>query len=156
MRGELAGFCLERLADRLKKAEREAAAQTNLPRTNEQMIEPSEWWRYCFVRAVSALGINPEGKGHRVLSIASEIDPDPRVRDAANQCYQQMRRGVKLPEGVSPRRAIMSALWWIRQAHLLGLGIQPDPDGAQRTRVKELARTRETERADDACGRGFR
>lgn len=47
----------------------------------------------------------------------------------------------------------MSALWWIRQAHLLGLEIQPDPDGAQRTRVKELARTKETERVDKPATR---
>lgn len=148
LRGELASFCLERLADRLSKAQREAADRENRPRTDEDMVEPSPEWRYCLIRAASALGINPEGKGHRILLVASERDPEPEVRDAANQCYQQMRRGVGLPDGVSPRRAIMSALWWIRQAHLLGLGIEPDPDGAQRTRVKELARTKESKRVD--------
>ena len=148
LRGELAGFCLERLADRLTKAEREATERENRLRTNDDMLERSPEWRYCLIRAASALGINPEGKGHRILLVASERDPEPEVRDAANQCYQQMRRGVGLPDGVSPRRAIMSALWWIRQAHLLGLGIQLDADGAQRTRVKELARTKESERVD--------
>lgn len=148
LRGELAAFCLERLKDRMNAAERKAAEQANQPRTNEQMVERSPEWRYCLIRAVGSLGINPEGKGHRVLQMAADLDPEPDVRDAANQGFQQMRRGVGLPEGVSPRRAVMSALWWIRQAHLLGLEVQLDADGAQRTRVKELSRTKEAERAD--------
>jgi hypothetical protein len=83
-----------------------------------------------------------------VLHKASQIDPDPDVCEAAREGYERMRRGVGLPEDTSPRRAIMSALWWIRQGHLVGLGIQPDPDGAQRTRIKELSRTKEAERYD--------
>lgn len=153
LRGELASFCLERLVDRWSASERERAKAEGRARTNDDMLERSPAWRYCLIRAVSSLGVNPEGKGHRTLRVASEIDPDPEVRDAANQAYQQFRRGVALPESVSPRRAIMSALWWLRQAHLLGLGIQPDPDGAQRTRIKELARTKEAERADKPATR---
>lgn len=149
LRGELATFCLERLVDRWSHSERALAKRENRPRTNEDMIERSPAWRYCYIRAVGALCINPEGKGHRVLRIASEIDPEPEVREAAKHGYQQLRRKVGIPEGVSPRRAILTALWWIRQAHLLGLEIQPDPDGAQRTRIKELTRTMETERADE-------
>ncbi len=153
LRGELASFCLERLADRWTKSERDEAKRTHRDRTNEDMLERSPEWRYCLIRAAGSLGVNPEGKGHRILKVAADLDPEPQVRDAANQSYQQLRRDVALPEGVSPRRAIMSALWWIRQAHLLGLGIQPDPDGAQRTRVKELARTKETERVDKPATR---
>jgi hypothetical protein len=153
LRGQFASFCLERLVDRWKQSQREAAEQSGQQRTDEDMLERSPEWRYCYVRAVSSLGINPEGKGHRVLHKASQIDPDPDVREAARQGYERMRRGVGLPEDTSPRRAIMSALWWIRQAHLLGLGIQPDPDGAQRTRIKELSRTKEAERYDPTASR---
>ncbi|MBX3388627.1 MAG: hypothetical protein KF691_04145 [Phycisphaeraceae bacterium] len=147
LRGELASFCLERLVDRWSPSERESATRENRARSNEDMLERSPAWRYCLIRAVASLGVNPEGKGHRVLHVAAEIDPEPEVREAANHCYQQMRRNAGLPEDVSPRRAIMSALWWIRQAHLLGLEFRPDPDGAQRTRIKELARTKEHVRA---------
>jgi len=153
LRGELASFCLERLADRWSKSEREEAKRSHRDRTNDDMLERSPEWRYCLIRAAGSLGVNPEGKGHRILRVAADLDPEPEVRDAANQSYQQLRRSGGLPEAVSPRRAIMSALWWIRQAHLLGLGIQPDPDGAQRTRVKELARTKETERIDKPATR---
>lgn len=147
LRGELASFCLERLVDRWSQGVRDEARRSGRARTNDDMLERSPEWRYCLIRAAGALGLNPEGKGHRILRMAADLDPDEDVREAANQGYEQLRRNVELPEGVSPRRAVMSALWWIRQAHLLGLGIQPDPDGAQRTRVKELARTKETERA---------
>jgi hypothetical protein len=148
LRSELAAFCLERLVDRWGKAEREQAQRDGRARTNEDMVERSPDWRYAYVRAVSVLGVNPEGKGHRILHMSMEIDPDPDVRDAAKHAYEQMRRGVGLPEDTSPRRAVMSALWWLRQRHLHGLGIQPDPDGAQRTRIKELSRSKEYERAN--------
>lgn len=148
LRGELAAFCQERLVDRLDPAERTKARGIGRARTDDDMIERSPQWRYCLVRAFCTLGINPEAKAHRTLKMASEVDPDVAVRDAARQGYEQLRRNSGLPQDVSPRRAIMSALWWLRQAHLLGLGIQPDPNGAQRTRIKELARTKEVEQSD--------
>jgi hypothetical protein len=144
-RGEFANFCLDRLTDRWSKAEREEASRSDQSRTDADMLERDPHWRYCLIRAAVSLGINPEGKGHRVLRVSADLDPDAHVRDAANQAYEQMRRGLGLPDGVSPRRAVMTALWWLRQAHLLGLGIQPDADGAQRTRAKEVTRTRDAE-----------
>lgn len=149
LRGELAAFCLDRLVDRWSAKEREEAARAGRTRTAADMKEPSPEWRYCYIRAVMTLGINPEGKGHRALHFAAQHDPDPDVREVAKDAYERLRRGVSLPEDSSPRRAVMSSLWWLRQAHLLGLGIQPDPDGAQRTRSKELSRTKEAERASD-------
>jgi len=153
LRGDVASFCLERLVDRWTKKEREDAEASRRDRTNDDMRERSPIWRLCCIRALTSLGINPEGKGHRVLHIASKIDPDQDVRDAARQAYERFRRGISLPENVSPRRAIMSALWWFRQAHILDLkerhpemGIYLDADGAQRTRTKELTRTKEIER----------
>ncbi|MCI0365516.1 MAG: hypothetical protein L0219_16760 [Phycisphaerales bacterium] len=153
LRGHLAAFCLERLVDRWSKQERSAAAKARRNRANEDIVERSPEWRLCLIRAFNSLGLNPEAKGHRTLHTSSQIDPDPDVREAASEAYQRVRRGMALPDGVSPRRAVMSALWWIRQAHLLGLGIQPDADGAQRTRTKELTRTKETEQVDNPARR---
>ncbi len=92
------------------------------------------------------VAVNPEGRGHRLLQAASEMDPEPSVREVANDAYQSLRRGVGLPEGMSPRRAVLGAFWWLRQAHLKALNIEIDRDGAQRTRIKELSRTKEPER----------
>jgi hypothetical protein len=148
LRGDLAAFCLRGLADRWTKAEREDAEKRGMKRTNENMLERSPDWRYCLIRAAMALNINPEGKGHRILHTASQIDPDPEVRAVAREAYEKFRRARGVPEDVSPRRMIMTALWWVRQAHLLALDVEIDADGAQRTRVKELTRTKEMERTD--------
>lgn len=153
LRGKMAAYLLERLTDRWSKEEREAAASKGRVRTDQDMVEPIPEWRYCMIRAVVDLKVNPEGRGHRALFWSSKHDPHPRVRDAARSAYQSVRHERGLPEGASPRRAVMSALWWLKQAHLLGLGIQPDADGAQRTRAKELTRTKEVERGDSPqCG----
>ena len=45
----------------------------------------------------------------------------------------------------SPRRPLFEAFWWLRQAHLLTVGMKIDESGAMRTRRKELQRTREKE-----------
>ncbi len=148
LRGELAAFCLRGLADRWTAAERSAAERDGRQRTNEDMLERSPDWRYCLVRAAMALHVNPEGKAHRLLHAASRFDPDPEVRDVAHEAYEKMRRSKGLPKDVSPRRSVMTALWWVRQAHLLALGFEIDADGAQRTRVKELTRTKDSERAE--------
>jgi len=149
LRCELADYCLDRLLDNLDKSER-AAART--PRSTDEMKEPSAAWRYAYIRAFGVLGVNPKGNARRRLEISCEIDPDESVRDAASMALNTAMRNESLAEDVSPRRAILSALWWLRQGHLLALGLEPDPDGAQRTRVKELARTRErrTSAADGA------
>lgn len=153
LRGEFASFCLERLTDRWKKAERESAEKTGRSRENSDMMEPSPEWRLCLIRAAASLYINPGGNSHRILKKSAEIDPDEEVREAAREAYEQFRRFKGVPENVSPRRMVMSAIWWLRQAHLLGLGIQPDADGAQRTRTKELTRTKEAERGDNPAAK---
>lgn len=140
LRCELADYCLDRLLDKLDKSKRAAA---RAPRSSDEMKEPSAEWRYAYIRAFSVLGVNPKGSARSRLEISCEIDPDESVRDAAATVLNTAIRNESLPEDVSPRRAVLSALWWLRQGHLLALGLEPDPDGAQRTRVKELARTRE-------------
>ncbi|MFN6195596.1 MAG: hypothetical protein ACK5BN_17435 [Planctomycetota bacterium] len=142
LREQFALFCLERLTDRAKGKQRKGDAA----RVDEDLIEPVAAWRLCLIRAIADLRVNPEGRGHRTLHWSSQNDPDTTVRKAAEQAYQTIRHARGLPERLSPRRAVMSALWWLRQAHLLGLGIQPDRDLAQRTREKDLTRTREAER----------
>ncbi len=142
LRSEFATFCLERLTDKLSAQERAAAAKVGAKRTNGDMKEPSPEWRYAYVRATSTLRANPGGKGHRTLHTAATLDPDERVRAAAREAEEAIRHGRRLPERVSPRRAALRAIWWLKQAHLRELGEAVDADGAQRTQEKELTRTR--------------
>lgn len=134
LREDFAEFCLDRLKTRDKK-----------------LLEPSVAWRECCVRAFRELRVNPRGTGHHVLHRASLEDPDDDVRAAAATAYQETRQGVLLPPGSSPRRAIFAAYWWLRQAHLLALGSTVDPQGAQRTRQKEIRRTKEAEEHEKAA-----
>ncbi len=136
LRGEIARYCLERLVDKLSKADREDRKK----RTDKDMLEPSPAWRYHLIRAMSGLGVNPEGKGHRVLLTSVEIDPDEDVRAAAKDAHERMRRNTGQDQNVTPERAILTTLWWIRLAHLVALDQEVDADGAQRTYMKEVKR----------------
>lgn len=151
LRGEFGKFCMERLTDKLSEADRKAAQANARPRSNEDMLEPSATWRYAYVRAATALRINPNGTGHRTLHIAATIDPDDSVKAAAREAEKSVRHRGKLPENVSPRRAVMTALWFLKQAHMRHLGFKVDEDGAQRTRRQELTRTKEVERSSDSA-----
>jgi hypothetical protein len=142
-------FLLDKLTDRWNKTERADAEAAGRQRSNEDMKETVPIWRYCVVRAVMDLHIDPEGRGHKALRWSADHDPDPRVRDAARRGHDELWHTRGLPARMSPRRTVLAALWWYRQGHLLGLGIQPDSDGARRTREKELTRTKEVERADN-------
>jgi hypothetical protein len=128
LREEFAAFCLERLK-----------------LSDGTPVEPRTAWRHCYVRAFRELRVNPRGRGHLILDRVSKEDPDDDVKKAARAAYTETRHGVLLPPGSSPRRAVFAAFWWLRQAHLSALGFEVDPQGAQRTRQKELRRTKEVE-----------
>ena len=137
LREQFAKFCLERL--KTKKS------GTNS--RNEDLVEPRPAWRQCYVQALTALRVNPGGRAHRTLFWTSNNDPDETVRDLAKIAHRQIRhldRGKpNLDVGGSPRRPLVYAFWWLRQAHLLTLEIPIDQKGALRTRRQHLHRTQE-------------
>ena len=143
LREEFAKFCLERLKTKEKKATYSEDKQF----TNEDFVEPRPSWRQGYVQALAALRVNPGGRAHRTLFWLSENDPDETVRDLAKRAHKRIRhldrKNPNLDVGASPRRPLFEAFWWLRQAHLLHLGITPDPAGAMRTRRRELHRTQE-------------
>ena len=139
LREEFAKFCLGRL--RTKKKNKNAAY------INEDFVEQRPAWRSCYVQALAALRVNPGGRGHRTLFWLLNNDPDETVRELAKRAHKRVRhldRGKpNLDEGASPRRPLFEAFWWLRQAHLITLGVEVDSSGAMRTRRRELHRTRE-------------
>lgn len=126
-RATLAGHLLDRL-----KPRKEGSGAADL-------TEPSAIWRQCCIRAVQELGVNPGGRGHRVLYKAEEADPDPDVRRLANTARHEVRHATAAPDSHSPRRRLMAAIWWLRQAHRIALGLDVDPSGARRTRQREIS-----------------
>ena len=139
LREEFAMFCLERL--KTKPMEKKANY------TDEDFVEPRPEWRQCYVQALKALRVNPGGRAHRTLFWLLNNDPDKQVRELSKKAHKQVRHldrdKPNLDVGVSPRRPLFEAFWWLRQAHLLTLGITIDHPGAMRTRRRELHRTRE-------------
>lgn len=141
LREEFAKFCLGRL--RTKKKKKDSSY------TNEDFVEPRPVWRGCYVQALRVLRVNPGGRAHRTLFWLLNNDPDKGVREYARRVHRQVRHldrsKPNLDEGASPRRPLFEAFWWLRQAHLITLGVEVDQPGAMRTRRKELHRTRERE-----------
>ncbi|MCL4742296.1 MAG: hypothetical protein KJZ54_08840 [Phycisphaerales bacterium] len=132
-RTAFARFCL----DRLKSS-----------KTGDGPREDNPIWRMGYINAVVALKINPEGKGHNMLNRAAEHDPDPEIRSAARAAYRLLRHGPRLKAGESPRRCVLLAFWYLRQAHLAALGITVDERGANRIREEEIRHTTEQERQE--------
>ena len=139
LREEFAKFCLSRL--------RTKANNKGSNYTDQDFVEPRRVWRGCYVQALAALRVNPGGRAHRTLFWLLNNDPDEEIRKYAKRAHKQVRhldrRKSNLDEGASPRRPLFEAFWWLRQAHLMVLGIEIDRSGAMRTRRTELHRTRE-------------
>ena len=139
LREEFAKFCLGRLRTKVKNKE--------TAYINEDFVEPRPAWRWCYVQALAALRVNPGGRGHRTLLWLLNNDPDETVREFAKKAHKRVRHldrnKPNLDERASPRRPLFEAFWWLRQAHLITLGVKPDKAGAMRTHRRELHRTRE-------------
>lgn len=136
LRASFARFCLDRLKTRDAKREKSSAAA-------DELVEPEPVWRLGYIQAARCLASNPGGRGHLVLRWSAENDPDERVRAEAAKAHEALRHSRGLPDGISPRRAVHEACWWLRQAHLIAVGGTPDEQGAQRTFRKEVRRARE-------------
>lgn len=138
LREEFAAFCLGRLKTKTKRA---------AGYTDADFMEPRPSWRQGYVQALAALRVNPGGRAHRTIFWLLHNDPDETVRSLAKKAHKRIRhldrKKPNLDDGASPRRPLFEAFWWLRQAHLLTLGIEIDAAGAMRTRRKELQRTRE-------------
>ncbi len=137
VREKFARFCL----DRLRTKERgDVAPQAGSVR-GEDMVEPDAAWRTCYIRAIQELRSNPGSRGHHVLHWSMKHDPDEGVREAARAAYGAMTKGSRISKRTSPRRLIFAALWWLRQAHLHTVGVEPDIENARRTRQQEVRQT---------------
>lgn len=141
LREEFAKFCLGRLRTKVRNK--------NAVYANADFVEPRPVWRGCYIQALKALRVNPGGRAHRTLFWLLNNDPDAGIREYAKSVHRQVRHLERnrpnLDEGASPRRPLFEAFWWLRQAHLITLGVKIDQPGAMRTRRKELHRTRERE-----------
>jgi len=129
----LAEFCL----DRLGHEKRPNAGETG------KFTEESPYWRYCYVRAVEALRANPGGRGQHILKWTRDHDPEEQIKVAAEEAYKVIRHNAGLGPDVSPKRALVTAISWLFQAHLYALGRELDESAIQANLTTLLRRTTE-------------
>ncbi len=106
-----------------------------------EYTEPDPVWRYAYVHAIRNLGIHSRGKNHFYAPLLSKIakhDPSEKVRKAAYDAAQELNNLKKGYASGSHKRHLLNAWWWIRQAHVITTGGIIDPEGAQKTRIKEI------------------
>jgi hypothetical protein len=102
--------------------------------------EPSPFWRYAYIRALTDLGVKKDLKGHyfhKQLEKISQTDPSEQVREAAKKTMKELdTMHLGIVRGNYKKR-LYEAYWWIRYAQMLSLGKEVDNKKANDLRVKE-------------------
>ncbi|WP_343291665.1 hypothetical protein [Vibrio harveyi] len=126
---ELAEFCLSRL--RLRKGEKAQDKQY----TVEQIVEQSSVWRQGYLKALTELGVDLNGKVHKAVYFIKQSDPDSDVRAIASECYKAVRRNTKKNSTIADlKRGIIAAEWWLLICQRQNLGMTINHEGALKTR----------------------
>ncbi|MBE5130042.1 hypothetical protein HJ041_09885, partial [Vibrio parahaemolyticus] len=126
---ELAEFCLSRL--RLRKGEKARDKQYAV----EQIVEQSSVWRQGYLKALTELGVDLNGKVHKAVYFIKQSDPDPDVRAIASECYKAVRRNTKKNSTIADlKRGIIAAEWWLLICQRQNLGMTINHEDALKTR----------------------
>lgn len=136
-REEFAEFCLGRIG------QKKGSLTDGTMALPESLVEPDPHWRACYLYALDSLRVNPGGKGHRRVHWAMHYDPDDMVRDIAKDVYPRIEKKRDIPDDGSPRRPLVTAIWWLFQAHRLALGLGVDDEKANTTLALLMRRTTE-------------
>lgn len=128
---ELADFCLSRL--RLRKGEKAIDGKYE----SCQVVEKSSIWRQGYLKALTELGFDLNGKVHKTVNFTKKSDPNEDVRSIAGECYKAVRRHAKKNPSIQDlKRGIIAAEWWLllcQRQELLGAE-SVDYDAALKTR----------------------
>jgi hypothetical protein len=115
---ELVEFFLSRL--RLRKGEKAKDGQYD----SSQVVEQSSVWRQGYLKALTELGFDLNGKVHKTVNFTKKSDPNEGVRSIASECYKAVRRHAKKsPTLQDLKRGIIAAEWWLllcQRQELLG------------------------------------
>lgn len=126
---QVAEFCLSRL--RLRKGEKTKDNQYE----SSQVVESSPIWRQGYLKALSELGFDLNGKVHKTVNFINKSDPDENVRAIAAECYKSVRRNSKkTPSIIELKRGLIAAEWWLLLSQRKALGLDVDDKEALKTR----------------------
>ena len=138
VREDLARFCIGRIGQKKGKKCDEGLAPTS------SLVEQDPYWRACYLHAVDALRTNPDDKGHRAFYWSMHHDPEEDIRELAKELYPRVERKRDIADGSSPRRPLITAIWWMLQAHRLGMRLDVDDTAIHATLADMMRRTTET------------
>jgi len=130
---ELAEFCMSRL--RLRKGEKTKDGKYDA----SQVIEGSPTWRQGYLKALTELGFDLNGKVHKTVYFTKQSDPDEDVRAIASECYRSVRRDSKKNRSIEDlKRGIIAAEWWLLLCQRRELGLAVNYEEALKTRRRLL------------------
>lgn len=130
---DLAEFCLSRL--RLRKGEKAKDGKYD----SRQVVERSPAWRRGYLKALTELGIDLNGKAHKAVYFIQQSDPDKDIRDIAKECYRSVRRHSKKQRSLGElKRSIIAAEWWLLLCQRIELELDVNNDEALKTRRRQL------------------
>jgi len=126
---ELAEFCLSRL--RLRKSEKASDGKYD----SSQVVEQSSIWRQGYLKALTELGFDLNGKVHKTVNFTKKSDPNEDVRAIASECYKAVRRHSKTGSSIQDiKRSIIAAEWWLLMCQRHELGLKVNHEEALKTR----------------------
>jgi len=126
---ELAEFCLSRL--RLRRGEKARDGRYD----SSQVTEQSSVWRQGYLKALTELGFDLNGKVHKTVNFTKKSDPDESVRAIASECYKAVRRSSKKNPSIQDlKRGIVAAEWWLLISQRRELKLEINPEDALKTR----------------------
>jgi len=124
------------------KTKHQAEQYTGFERKEEgfdlNLREPSPFWRYAYIRALADLGVKMDPKGHffhNQLEKVSQTDPSKQVREAAMKTLKELDENRSGITGANHKKCLYEAFWWLKYAHMLSLGRDVDPKGANDERI---------------------
>lgn len=129
---ELAEFCLGRL--RLRKGEKATDGKYDA----DQVVEKSPIWRQGYLKALSELDFDLNGKVHKTVFFIKQSDPDEDVRAIAKECYRSVRRANSNRSVEDMKRGIIAAEWWLLMCQRRELNLTVNHEEALKTRRRML------------------
>ncbi|CAA6692652.1 MULTISPECIES: hypothetical protein [unclassified Lentimonas] len=129
-----ADYCWRKL-DLKKTAKRKNPADL----TEDDLVEPRATWRIAHLKSLGDLGDDLGNKAHRRIHAISKGDPDPDVRQTAQEVYNKTLR-ERMRSAENPFYSFIKVTMWFRIANLesLGLGSKIDEKAATSNRNREL------------------
>ena len=133
MSKQISEFCLSRLQLRKKEKAVDGKYSSN------QVVEMSTTWRQGYLKAITEIGLDLNGKTHKAAYFIKQGDEDENVRAIAAEAYKAVRRSDNNNPSIADlKRGIIAAEWWLLHCQRQELGLNINFEEALKTRRRLL------------------